>query len=315
MSALTAAQVLEQAGFTVRLLEKSRGPGGRMASRQENGYIFDYGAQYFTARDPRLVKQIEVWTDAGLVRPWEGRIGVLKEGCFQAQQEAIERFVGVPKMSAIARHMAKSLNVVYETRIERLESREGKWCLSNAADIFECDAVIISTPPRQALDLIPTDSVLQPQIASTHLLPCWALMAAFDKPLALPFDGAFVEASPLAWIARNNSKADRATPECWVLHGSSQWSTAQLETKSVHIEEQMLAAFFSAIACPPVVPTFTKAHRWRYSKAAVPLAQGYFWDDVQRLGICGDWCNKSRVEGAFLSGIGVAERIIAAFST
>ena len=45
-SALTAAHTLLDAGYTVTLYEKSRGVGGRAATRKREGFIYDHGAQY-----------------------------------------------------------------------------------------------------------------------------------------------------------------------------------------------------------------------------------------------------------------------------
>src|SRR3981081_2651327 len=45
-SALAAAHTLLDAGYTVTLFEKSRGVGGRAATRKRAGFIYDHGAQY-----------------------------------------------------------------------------------------------------------------------------------------------------------------------------------------------------------------------------------------------------------------------------
>jgi len=56
------------------------------------------------------------------------------------------------------------------------------------------------------------------------------------------------------------------------------------------------------------------AHRWRYALARQPLNCGAIWLGSKNLALAGDWCNGSRVEGAFLSGIAAAGRIMAAHS-
>ena len=124
LSALSAAGVLRRAGFSVRLFEKSSGPGGRMATRRAGLYVFDHGGQYFTARDSRFVQLVEAWRAMGKVQRWEGRIGRLQKGRFQLQEQVQERFVGVPHMSSIGRHLAAELEVDYETRIEQIEGSE-----------------------------------------------------------------------------------------------------------------------------------------------------------------------------------------------
>ena len=58
MAGIACARALAEAGHAVRVLDKGRGPGGRMATRRVTtraGEVrFDHGAQYLTARDPAL---------------------------------------------------------------------------------------------------------------------------------------------------------------------------------------------------------------------------------------------------------------------
>ena len=70
LAGLTAAGVLAKHGHQVVILEKARGPGGRMSTRRDGNVRFDHGAQYFTARHPRFIAQVEAWQEIGLVQRW-----------------------------------------------------------------------------------------------------------------------------------------------------------------------------------------------------------------------------------------------------
>ena len=81
ISGLICARTLADHGFPVTVFEKSRGVGGRMATRRTaDGLRFDHGAQYFTARDDRFRRYVESWMHDGVVKPWRGRIVVLDQG-------------------------------------------------------------------------------------------------------------------------------------------------------------------------------------------------------------------------------------------
>ena len=69
MAGVACARTLLQAGHRVTLLEKSRGFGGRMATRRTEFGGFDHGAQYFTVRDARF-EQVLRLTATTVVRPW-----------------------------------------------------------------------------------------------------------------------------------------------------------------------------------------------------------------------------------------------------
>ena len=54
IAGILAAKQIQQYNLNVFILEKSRGVGGRMATRRFNGGIFDHGAQFFTVREPEF---------------------------------------------------------------------------------------------------------------------------------------------------------------------------------------------------------------------------------------------------------------------
>jgi len=140
---------------------------------------------------------------------------------------------------------------------------------------------------------------------------CWALMLQFDGPVDLPFDAAFVNSGPLRWIARDSSKPGRpavnaAPQETWLLHAEAEWSEAHLELPPDEAAALMLAAF--AALGGPAPPRWT-AHRWRYADTREPLLDGCVWDGGLRLGLCGDWLNGGKVEGAWVSGQRLAAQL------
>src|SRR5918997_1786393 len=71
---------LASAGVDVRILERARTVGGRMASRRIEGRPVDLGAAYFTVRDPGFAEVVDRWQAAGLARPWTAELGVLGGG-------------------------------------------------------------------------------------------------------------------------------------------------------------------------------------------------------------------------------------------
>ena len=51
------------------------------------------------------------------------------------------------------------------------------------------------------------------------------------------------------------------------------------------------------------------AHRWRYGDTEPALNLGCWWDAESPLGLCGDWLNGGKVEGAWLSGRALAQHV------
>ena len=100
-----------------------------------------------------------------------------------------------------------------------------------------------------------------------------------------------------------------AKPDCWVLHANPDWSTAHLEDLQDEVAAQLLASFWEVLGVPPQQHALASAHRWRFALPSEPLEQRCLFDEDLRLGACGDWCGGPRIEGAYLSGIALAEAV------
>ena len=317
ISGLICARVLADHGVRVTVFEKSRGVGGRMATRRtDDGLRFDHGAQYFTARDEHFQKYVATWLDDGIVGRWDGSIFLLERGRISERKTGTERYVAVPGMNAICRQLSQDLDVRLQTLVAppRLENDRWQIVSDNGQDLGNFDVVVVATPAPQAAVLLEATPQLADRAAAAKMQGCWAVLVAFDTSLNAPFDAAFVDDSPLAWIARNNSKPQRdERPETWVLHASPEWSTTHMEESPTSVRAFIIASLWKATALEPAPVRYSTAHRWRFALPSEPLAEACLFDEEMKLAACGDWCGGPRVEGAFLSGLAAAERILGLF--
>lgn len=317
LSGLSCARALADAGASVQVFDKGRGPGGRTSTRRVEvdgaGLSFDHGAQYFTVRDPRIEARVRHWASIGVAGEWQGRVAVLGEdGSVESYSEK-PRFVGTPTMSAICKHLSAGQDLRCGVTIARVERDADGLRLVDSHDehLGTFNRVVCTAPPAQTAALL---ADVAPEIARRALevvmKPCWVLMLAFDSPLELPFDGAFINHGPLSWIARMGSKPSRPTrPDTWVVHASPEWSTARLEALREDVTVPLLEALFQSVGLDAQTPSWHSAHRWRYALAETPLADGCLAAQDERVIACGDWTNGNRVEGALLSGLTAATRI------
>ena len=293
MSGLAAARRLRANGHTCRIFEKSRGVGGRLATRRAGDLRFDHGAQFFTARGNAFRKAVADWTSEGIVSPWFD-----------------DNFVGVPAIGAPVRSLANQFDVQLETQITALQSVEGGWRLLDAqgrvhdAGHRAFSAVILALPAPQILPLAQTAGVAMPGLDDVRYAPCWTLMAAFEEPLSGPDHHASPEGA-LSWLARNSSKPGRdPSPETWVIHASPAWSRAHLELSPDEVTP-LLWELARAVLDTDATPGFMAAHRWRYARVEQTAPNPFLWNADARIGACGDWGLGPRVEAAFDSGDGL----------
>src|SRR5690606_25805763 len=107
-----------------------------------------HGAQYFTARSPAFVHQVEDWLARGVAARWTPRVAVLGRGRVEDEQAAPVRYVGTPGMSAIARDLAQGLSIQTGVRIASVRRTGAHWLLvtddEHAIDGF--DAFVSAVP-------------------------------------------------------------------------------------------------------------------------------------------------------------------------
>ena len=298
MAGLAAARRLSDAGRSVTVFDKSRGLGGRMATRRAGGFRFDHGAQYFTARSPRFVALVENLMAGGLVARWG------------------EDHVGVPGMSAPARVLAPQATIVTDITVSSLTRGTHGWSVSTTEGLVATDGngafsgIVVAVPAPQAAPLLISAGCTWDGAARATYAPCWALMLGFPARTTLSEGRLRPDDSTIAWIARDSSKPGRdVSGDAIVVHATPAWSREHLEA-TPEWAAAALQARFRELTGETADPSFSAVHRWRYALVEQPAGETFFWDPSARLGACGDWCIGPRVEAAFDSGDSLAGAII-----
>jgi hypothetical protein len=300
MAGLSCATALAGAGRKVIMLDKGRGPGGRMAARRaEIGgetVSFDHGAQYFTARDPAFREAVAAWEAEGVAARWPA-----------AGDEA---WVGTPGMNAPVRAMADGLDVRWGVRAGTLVRTGDGWLITASEQSFTAATVLVAVPAEQAAVLL---AEVAPDLAALaggiESAPCWAVMAGFAAPLPVAGDTYRSETAPISWAARNSAKPGRSGTQTWVIHASQERSRAIIDLPKDEAAAVLLADFFAATDTAPVAPTHLDAHRWLYALPKALKGAGARFDPALGIGIAGDYLHSPRVEGAWLSGRALAQAV------
>ncbi len=164
LSGLVVAHGLRDRAEVV-VFEKSRGPGGRMATRYAGDYAFDHGAQFFTARTAAFRAFLQPLIAAGVVKSWPARFVELDRDRVTAMRDWSDEqphFVGTPGMNSIGKHLAASLSVATDTRVTRVERSRKGWLLTDAEgrDLGRFDWLVMTMPAPQTADLCSANPAL-----------------------------------------------------------------------------------------------------------------------------------------------------------
>ena len=326
IAGITAARTLANAGHHVQVFEKSRGPGGRMSTRDSNFGTFDHGAQYFTVRDPRFSLAIQaVPGTTEICRPWSANaVRVLDPlgHVFEAARASKEaHFVAKPGMNALVRHWAEPLGkaIHNNTQITRLERvAKGLWTLHTDDHKFAgFDHVLLAIPSVHAANLLKAsgkeaaDAQWLKAVNAVDVAPCWTLMLAFPNAtqpnlhIGPQWNAARSIHHRIAWLARESSKPGRGKVERWTVQASAAWSTEHINDTDSRVQAKLLRAF-AELTGIRAEPAHTQVHRWLYAKTITPLGVSHQYNPANGLGTCGDWHLGHRVEDAFVSGLELA---------
>jgi predicted NAD/FAD-dependent oxidoreductase len=238
---------------------------------------------------------------------------VFKNGKRTEKQDTQSRFVGVPAMNVVCKHLACDLDVQLSTRVEKVEHHEGSIRLSDdQGDLLgEFDRLIVTAPAGQAAELLADFPGLAHSISQIEMQPCWAVMSSFADAVGDDWVGAFIHDSIVTWAAQNSTKPGRpADAEHLLLHASHEWTADNWERDPNEIAEEVLSAFWQSSGIASQRAVHLQAHRWKFAIVNKPGTAGCFFDSERGIAACGDWANGSRVEGAFLSGVAAAGRIL-----
>ena len=348
ISGSAAARTLADRGIEVTVFEVGYGIGGRTSTRitrDEHCYQFDHGCQFISGpKTPAFRDALEAWKRDDWVRPWTGTfVREESEGMIKDQEK--ERYVGYPTMNSICQHLLQHerIKVVTQTRANAsAEATTGQWKLiqdKTQKALGSFDWLVASdrlSAAHYRKDLPTEIKQFQQSVQKVKSVKSLTAMVVLDGPLDIPLDGAQFATGrfgSLGWIARDSSKPGRGrkdNKECWVLQSNPEAASQILASmkgrQSVHkirerardvLVNDFLAAIPSLSEETVHIPPVTEAigHRWG---GAFPIsteelqATDSSLDADHRFVSCGDYYGAltGRVEGAYLSGMAAANKLL-----
>ena len=171
IAGIICAQQLRQLGYRVVVVEKSRGLGGRIATRRvQDGYA-DHGARYLSDRylstpAAHLAQLIPVLCEHQILQTWTDQVYELGSDRLlhsPSPQNIYPRYTAPAGMSAIAKFLAIGLEIWRSQRVEAIAlTSEKTWQLTLAASrepvatptTLAAQAVVVAIPAPQALTLL-----------------------------------------------------------------------------------------------------------------------------------------------------------------
>lgn len=340
LAGLVCARRLQQAGQRVDLVEKSRGLGGRLATRRIDGVPLDHGTRYLAHHSDRFQQLTQHWLEQGILAPWQPRTYALNAaGDLQATPPAAPYLVAPAGMNAIGKALAAGLTIHRQQRAIKLtQTAHQTWQLTaeRAADQslveHQARAVVLALPAPQILPILTplaTVASMQPLLTTLQAVtyaPIITIMAQYEAAIpetAAPLPGSpttawMVEghpATPLFWAGLDSSKRS-VKGQNVVIHSSATFARNWLDMPNLQpVGEALLAQASELIASWLATPRHWQVHRWRYGLVETPAPVSCLaTTEPLPLAACGDWGGRANLDTAFASGWDAAAAIHAALA-
>ena len=312
ISGLMAGKTLSSSGYPVTILEKSNEVGGRMATRRFKGGVFDHGAQFITARNPQFIKLVEGLENEGIVRQWSQ--GFQESGA-TTRPDGHPRYMGIGGMTSIAKKLSQDLEVHLQTAAMAIYFDGELWHIQTIdGRTYNGDYLILTAPIPQSLSLLEAGGVSYKKreaelLQAIQYHPCLAVLVLLDGPSQIPNPGGIkFESGPIQWLGDNTQKGISPKVTAVTIHASAEFSRQNFELNPEQIFEPLITA-----AKPWLGGGIQdwQLHKWRYSQPLYTYPERFLKiPGYPSLFIAGDAFGGSRVEGAALSGIAVALRVL-----
>ena len=300
LAGVACARELRAAGLGVRILDRGRLPGGRMASRRlwDRDRPVDLGASYFTVSDPGFAAVVDDWQARGLAAPWTDTFCVLEDGGTRTTSGAM-RWGAPGSLRSLVEDLADDLPV------ER----------TDLVDLdVDGDTVVLAMPDPQARRLCgdhPVARLLdrewEPVIA---LAARWPRRTWDDVSPTGRFDGAFVNDDPaVGWVADDGRRRGDDAPVL-VVHSTPDLARQHLAEPAA-IAPELVAAVRRLMDLD--APEEVHVHRWTFARPTGERDESYaLVEGPDRLvGVCGDgWGPTPKVETAWLSGTLLGQALV-----
>lgn len=322
LSGLTAGRILAKAGYEVTIFEKSRGYGGRMATRYAGNNLaskVDHGLSYFGVKSNEFREFTAELLDKGLIQTWGDNFAAydgekILDSAPNQSNEALYTSTG--GMNQIGKYLSRWVDIRTNTKVGGLtyfgtnRSKKRSWMMNlTSSETFEADAVIIALPAPQAYGIISstideTNTLkIVRQIDEVSYQPSFSLMAGYGDEEVPDWEGLICRNSPLEFIS--NEKLKRETQETsFVLHSADDFAREHRTIDEEIVIKKMLGEFAKISGGWASSPEWQQLHFWRYSRAQKVINSPYLEleDEDAPLALIGDYLGGNTVDDGYRSG-------------
>ncbi len=297
---LACANRLISHGYEVSIFDKSRGVGGRIASRRIENGIFNHGAsslpnfRYYNNLPEDLRNLLETAAKQKILIP-NGKC-FTSFASMKTFTSYLSKGIDIKKGSEVT--SAKRLNHGVELNFKNTSKIQ-----------LKDDFLVFAIPQPQVLNLLQNDfpeifALVQP----VKMYASVSGLFAFDKSLTI--NQSFIENDCIFGLHENSRVGQNFKLDCWTIHSKKEYGLKLSHLDKSQIKKKLFQDFKQLRTINFPDPIYAEGHRWLYGFTEEALNENYIFNLKQKIGICGDWCLGDSVLDALISGTLLADKIL-----
>jgi renalase len=302
LSGLNTAKKIKELNLgSVQVVEKSRGVGGRVATRRALETCFDHGAQFYRAKSD-IAELHQKWKESGISHQWF----VSEKG---------DHWCSKSGMTALSKAMMAGLDISLGKEIQTIRYENNLWKLiSNNNEEWFCHCLIISSPLPQTVKLlgdIENDQLLDINILSEikkiNYTKALIGLVVLEEDLVIGANGyAEFQTGPFFSISDQRKKGVSAVPAITITM-SPVFSELEFEHSDEFILKKILKIFVTEYSNVKIKNAELK--KWRYCQPQ-NKANKKFLEIAPKLYLIGDAFGGSSILGAVRSSEALCDFLI-----
>jgi len=262
----------------LRILEKSRGVGGRAATRRIEGQAVDHGPAFYHGTDPGFLAALDEADPVSRLDGWPRRVHGTGRPCQPRAFHAGERRLAYAGgMTSFPKSLARGIDVRRGSTVTGLRPVAGATRVDcDDGSSVEARDLVLALPAPQSAALLDPVGGASPELAAM----CYLLRAAAsvrcltaiaghalggpvpDWDLSHPEDSTILQT-----ISHDSAKREAPAWNVFVLQGHPAWSLENWDRPAESWSAELLAETARLVGAWAGRPAWTATHRWRYASA------------------------------------------------
>jgi len=303
MTGLTLAHNLSNKQSEIILVDKGRGPGGRMATRRFAQAAFDTGAQFIRARSMEFREFLSPFLKQDQLRLWKN------------DANANPLYWGQPLMTSLPKAMAANLKLYFEQSIEHISCNQEVWSVrSSKGEQWCARQLVITFPIPQCLDLfkhsgLELESGQFEKLQHIRYRKTLALLACLN-PETAPLEQwyEYEQHSELERRMNQHTKGVSAKPGSLLFHFNHDFSSKWFE----QTDETIMQAMADCLNFKRLGLIEAQIKKWRFADPLETYGELYLkCRPYNNLYLGGDAFGGGSVEGAWRSACALEKHFLA----